>query len=215
VSGPSLSGAELPEPPEFTVAPPDPLALARVWLDDARAGGIVEPFAMTLATASAAGVVSARSVDVKRLDDVGLVFGTSLESRKGGQLLDNPHGALQVYWRETMQQLRFEGTIEVLDEMASDALFADRSPLSRAATAVAHQSAPFASDPAAGRAALAAEAAALVERHGDAIARPASWRALRLVPNLIEFWLGRRDRLHRRLRYLRTADGWLADHLEP
>ncbi len=99
---------------------------------------------MTLATAGADGRVSARTVDVKRLDDTGLVFGTSTLSPTGRQLAENPHAALQVYWRETMQQLRFEGVAVQLSDAESDALFADRSPKSRAATAVADQSAVLA-----------------------------------------------------------------------
>ncbi|GGI38620.1 pyridoxine/pyridoxamine 5'-phosphate oxidase [Cnuibacter physcomitrellae] len=213
--GTPLSGTETADLPEFTEAPAEPLALAREWLAAAREIGVSEPLSMTLATASSSGSVSARSVDVKRIDDTGLVFGTSLESRKGGVLLENPHAALQAYWRETMQQLRFEGVVEVLGGAESDALFADRSPRSRAATAVAAQSVPFATGPAEGRAALADAAERLLDEHGDDVPRPPAWRALRLVPDYVEFWLGRRDRLHRRLRYLRVEGGWVADHLQP
>lgn len=214
-AGSPLSGTETPDLPEFTEAPAEPLALAREWLAAAREIGVAEPLSMTLATAASSGYVSARSVDVKRIDDTGLVFGTSLESRKGGALLENPHAALQAYWRETMQQLRFEGRVEILDDVESDALFADRSPRSRAATAVAAQSTPFATGPVEGRAALAEAAERLLEEHGDDVPRPEAWRALRLVPDHVELWLGRRDRLHRRLRYLRVDGGWIADHLQP
>ncbi|WP_378143658.1 pyridoxal 5'-phosphate synthase [Cnuibacter sp. UC19_7] len=214
-TGTPLSGAETPDLPEFTEPPAEPLALAREWLAAAREIGVAEPLSMTLATAAQSGSVSARSVDVKRIDDTGLVFGTSLDSRKGGVLLENPHAALQAYWRETMQQLRFEGRVEILDDAESDALFADRSPRSRAATAVARQSTPYEGGPAEGRAALAAAAARLLDDSGDDVPRPVAWRAIRLVPDEVEFWLGRRDRLHRRLRYTRSGGGWIADHLQP
>jgi len=209
----SLSGDETLELPEFDVPPAAPLPLAQRWLADARERGVREPLSMTLATASADGVVSARTVDVKRIDDRGLVFGSSTESPKGRQLGENPHAALQVYWRETMQQLRFEGRIETLTDGESDALFADRSPKSRAATAVAHQSLPFAG--ASTLAELIEEADALLDRFGDDVPRPSGWVAYRVVPVAIEFWHGSRDRMHRRLRYVAVGDGWRSERLQP
>lgn len=209
----SLSGDETLEMPEFDAPPAAPLPLAQRWLADARERGVREPLSMTLATASADGVVSARTVDVKRIDDRGLVFGSSTESPKGRQLGENPHAALQVYWRETMQQLRFEGRIETLTDGESDALFADRSPKSRAATAVAHQSLPFAG--ASTLAELIEEADALLDRFGDDVPRPSGWVAYRVVPVAIEFWHGSRDRMHRRLRYVAVGDGWRSERLQP
>lgn len=210
---PSLSGDETLELPEFDAPPAAPLPLAQRWLADARERGVREPLSMTLATASADGVVSARTVDVKRIDDRGLVFGSSTRSPKGRQLGENPHAALQVYWRETMQQLRFEGRIETLTDAESDALFADRSPKSRAATAVAQQSAPFADASTLGE--LIEEADGLLERFGDDVPRPSGWVAYRVVPAAVEFWHGSRDRMHRRLRYVAVGDGWRAERLQP
>ncbi|GAA2073218.1 pyridoxal 5'-phosphate synthase [Microbacterium hatanonis] len=209
----SLSGDETLDLPEFDAPPSAPLPLAQRWLAEARERGVREPLSMTLATASADGVVSARTVDVKRIDDRGLVFGSSTESPKGRQLGENPHAALQVYWRETMQQLRFEGRIETLTDGESDALFADRSPKSRAATAVAHQSVPFAG--ASTLAELIEEADALLDRFGDDVPRPSGWVAYRVVPEAVEFWHGSRDRMHRRLRYVAVGDGWRAERLQP
>jgi dihydrophenazinedicarboxylate synthase len=190
--------------PEFTDPPATPMAAARAWL--ATADDVSEPLSMTLATA-ADGVVSARTVDVKRLDDEGLVFGSSTESPKGRQLAANPAAALQVYWRETMQQMRFEGVVVVLSDDESDALFADRSPKSRAATAAAHQSEPLDGtfDD------LLSAAGAL----GDDASRPTSWVAYRLEPVVVEFWHGSRDRMHRRLQYRRSDDGWTTRVLQP
>jgi pyridoxamine-phosphate oxidase len=209
----SLSGDETLDLPEFDAPPSAPLPLAQRWLAEARERGVREPLSMTLATASADGVVSARTVDVKRIDDRGLVFGSSTESPTGRQLGENPHAALQVYWRETMQQLRFEGRIETLTDGESDALFADRSPKSRAATAVAHQSVPFAG--ASTLAELIEEADALLDRFGDDVPRPSGWVAYRVVPEAVEFWHGSRDRMHRRLRYVAVGDGWRAERLQP
>ncbi|WFR67268.1 pyridoxal 5'-phosphate synthase [Curtobacterium flaccumfaciens] len=167
---------------------------------------------MTLATAGTDGRVSARTVDVKRLDDAGLVFGTSTRSPKGRQLDDNPFAALQVYWRETMQQLRFEGRAVALPDAESDALFADRSPASRAATAVADQSAAFGSRTIDD---LIDDANALLDEDGEDVPRPTSWRAWRLEPDRVEFWHGSRDRMHRRLQYRLGPDGWAAERLQP
>ena len=208
-----LSGDGSLELPEFDAPPPSPLPLAQQWLTAARQRGVSEPLSMTLATASLDGAVSARTVDVKRIDDRGLVFGSSARSRKGGHLRDNPRAALQAYWRETMQQLRFEGTIETMTDAESDALFADRSPKSRAATAVAHQSVPFAG--ASTLAELIEEADALLDRFGDDVPRPSGWVAYRVVPEAVEFWHGSRDRMHRRLRYVAVGDGWRAERLQP
>lgn len=208
----SLSGDDNLHLPEFDAPPSAPMPLALRWLDEARRHDVSEPLSMTLATATTAGVVSARTVDVKRIDDEGLVFGSSTESRKGLELAANPSAALQVYWRETMQQLRFEGDAVPLSDEESDALFADRSPKSRAATAVARQTEPFDGD--ASLAGLIDQANALLDRHGDDVPRPASWVAYRLVPVSVEFWHGSRDRMHRRLRYVREDSGWRWERLQ-
>lgn len=210
-----LSGDATLRLPEFDNPPAEPMPLAQAWLADAVERGVREPRSMTLATATSLGVVSARTVDVKTVDDRGLVFGTSTQSRKGGQLAENPSAALQVYWRETMQQLRFEGRVEQLSGTESDALFADRSPKSRAATAVAHQSMPFSDGPQSTLDALIDEANALLDREGEDVTRPATWVAFRLVPDHVEFWHASRDRMHRRLRYLAADGGWLVDRLQP
>lgn len=210
-----LSGDDSLDLPEFDAPPPAPLPLARDWLAAAREADVREPLSMTLATASGDGIVSARTVDVKRIDERGLVFGSSTESLKGRQLRENPRAALQVYWRETMQQLRFEGVIEAMTDAESDAVFADRSPASRAATAVAHQSAPFREGPAETLRSLIGEADILLERFGDDIPRPTTWIGYRLVPRTVEFWHGSRDRMHRRLRYLAAGEGWSIERLQP
>lgn len=212
MSAPSLSGDDSLVLPEFDTPPADPLDLAHDWLDAAATREVSEPLAMTLATAGADGRVAARTVLVKEIDAAGLVFGSSAASPKGRQLAENPFAALQVYWRETMQQLRFEGRVQALSDAESDALFADRTAKSRAATAVAAQSAPL------GERSLhdlIDDANTLLDRHGDDVPRPESWRAWRLVPDTVEFWHGSRDRMHRRLQYRATPSGWTAQRLQP
>ncbi|RPE84342.1 pyridoxamine 5'-phosphate oxidase [Curtobacterium sp. PhB137] len=208
----SLSGDDSLHLPEFDAPPASPLDLAQRWLDAADERDVSEPKSMTLATAGADGRVSARTVDVKRLDDRGLVFGTSTLSPKGRQLADNPHAALQVYWRETMQQLRFEGRAVQLSDDESDVLFADRSPKSRAATAIADQSAVL--EPRTLQD-LIDDANVLLDESDDAVPRPAGWVAWRLEPDVVEFWHGSRDRMHRRLQYVLADGAWSATRLQP
>jgi len=208
----SLSGDDSLHLPEFDAPPASPFTVARTWLDGAADRDVSEPMSMTLATAGADGRVSARTVDVKRLDDRGLVFGTSTLSPKGRQLADNPHAALQVYWRESMQQLRFEGRAVQLSDEESDALFADRSPKSRAATAIADQSDVL--EPRTLQD-LIDDANVLLDESDDDVPRPEGWVAWRLEPDLVEFWQGSRDRMHRRLQYVRAGDGWDVARLQP
>ncbi|WP_336697287.1 pyridoxine/pyridoxamine 5'-phosphate oxidase [Curtobacterium sp. USHLN213] len=198
--------------PEYTDPPASPFDVARTWIDEARDGDVSEPMSMTLATAGSDGRVSARTVDVKRLDDRGLVFGTSTLSPTGRQLDDNPFAALQVYWRETMQQLRFEGRAVQLSEAESDALFADRSPKSRAATAIADQSSVL--EPRTLQD-LIDDANALLDESEDDVPRPEGWVAWRLEPDRVEFWHGSRDRMHRRLQYVLADGAWSAARLQP
>ena len=208
----SLSGDDSLQLPEFDAPPASPLDLAQRWLEAADERDVSEPKSMTLATAGADGRVSARTVDVKRLDDRGLVFGTSTLSPKGRQLAENPHAALQVYWRETVQQLRFEGRAVQLSDDESDALFADRSPKSRAATAIADQSDVL--EPRTLQD-LIYDANELLEATDDAVPRPAGWVAWRLEPDIVEFWHGSRDRMHRRLQYVLADGTWSATRLQP
>ncbi|UBQ02282.1 pyridoxal 5'-phosphate synthase [Curtobacterium sp. TXMA1] len=208
----SLSGDDSLHLPEFDVPPASPFDVARAWLDGAADREVSEPMSMTLATAGADGRVSARTVDVKRLDDRGLVFGTSTLSPKGRQLTENPHAALQVYWRESMQQLRFEGRAVQLSDEESDALFADRSPKSRAATAIADQSDVL--EPRTLQD-LIDDANVLLDENDDDVPRPEGWVAWRLEPDVVEFWQGSRDRMHRRLQYVRAGDGWDVARLQP
>jgi len=205
----TLTGDETLELPEFDVPPADPLALAAAWFAAAVATGVREPGAVALATASADGIPSSRTVSLKQITAGGAIFSTSDASRKASELRANPHASLTLYWRETLQQLTLRGTVEVLPDEASDALFADRPRGAQVASIVSTPGAALADE-----AAFAAHAAE-VAAHPGALARPETWRGYLLVPTAIEFWHGRSDRLHRRLSYERVDGAWVARRVQP
>ena len=138
-----------------------------------------------------------------------LVFAGSHESRKGRDLAVNPRAAGTLYWRETLQQITVEGPVEKLSEAESDALFAER-PQAGQATAIASHQGEALANPAALR-----EAADSVAHRAEPLRRPSRWGGYRLDPDLIEFWHGSPDRLHRRLLYVRTDGVWSHRRLQP
>ncbi|WP_431279432.1 pyridoxamine 5'-phosphate oxidase family protein [Leifsonia poae] len=159
----TLSGDESLHLPEFDSPPADPMPLLKGWLVRAQADGVREPLAASLATAGpqdadGPAIPSTRVVLVKAFDERGLIFGTYTSSRKGRDLAANPYAALGFYWRETMQQLRVEGTVELLAADESAALFADRPRAAQATTAASRQGQPLPDE-----GALVAEATALAE----------------------------------------------------
>jgi pyridoxamine 5'-phosphate oxidase len=203
--------SEIPGP--FEGDPPaEPMAEARRWVEEAERAGVAQPDAMTLATASADGDPSARMVLLKGIDDVGFVFYTNHGSRKGRDLAENPRAALILYWNDLRRQLRAAGTVERVSDEESDAYFATRPYGSRIAATVSRQSSPITS-----RAALEQEYERLDRVHeGGHVPRPAYWGGYRVVPATVEFWRGRDNRLHDRLRYTRQRDGsWSIERLAP
>jgi pyridoxamine 5'-phosphate oxidase len=192
-------------------ADPDPLAQFQHWFDDARRAEVHEPNAMTLATVDAAGQPAARMVLLKGLDARGLAFYTNRDSRKGRELLGNPKAALVFWWGPIERQVRFEGTIEKVEAAEADAYFASRPRGSQLAAWASAQSSVIE-----GRAALEAAERAQRERFGEReVPRPPFWGGYRLVPAVVEFWHGRESRLHDRLRYTRTPEGWRIERLAP
>jgi len=189
---------------------PDPAALLIRWLDEARAAGIELPEAMTLATATLDGAPSARMVLLKDVDAEGLTFYSGYESRKGRELVFNPHAALVLYWHELGRQVRVEGAVERLPPEDSDAYFHSRPLGSRLSAAVSPQSEMVAS-----REELERAAAELGRTAGEDFARPETWGGYRVVPAEWEFWQHRVDRLHDRFRYRRSAEGWIVERLAP
>lgn len=195
--------------PEFDDPPAEPGPLLAEWLERAEQRGVREELAATLATADADGVPDARTVLLVGVDTESVTFGTSSTSRKGRELEQNPRAAVVLYWRELLQQVRIQGSVQRLGAAESDALFAGRGREARAATVVTEQDAPLTDLDelrAAARDVLAAE---------GPIGRPEHWSGYRLVPEVVEFWHGSPDRLHRRLRYDRSGGGWSVVRLQP
>ncbi|MGE5336016.1 MAG: pyridoxal 5'-phosphate synthase [Nitrososphaerota archaeon] len=204
----TLSGDASLELPEFGSPPADPLPLLERWLRTAEERGVREPRALALATADEKARPSTRIVLLKRVAPA-VVFAFSSASRKGRELSANPRAAGTLYWRETLQQVVFEGPVEKLGEAESDALFAERPAAGRAAAVVSRQGQVLGHPER-----LRAEAAELIAGEG-ANRRPEDWVGYRLDPDAIEFWHGSTDRLHRRLLYVKREDAWSHRRLEP
>lgn len=187
----------------------DPWALAREWFADAIAAQVHEPNAMALATATADGAPSVRIVLVKGLDERGAVFFTNYESRKGGELEQNPRAAAVMLWHAMHRQLRLEGPVTRLAPHESDDYFLARPEGARISAAASPQSRVVA-----GREELQ-QRWDDARRAGAARERPEGWGGYRIEAEVLEFWHGRENRLHDRIRFTRTAEGWRRDRLAP
>jgi pyridoxamine 5'-phosphate oxidase len=190
---------------------PDPVRQFLRWLDHAVAAQLREPHGMTLATATADARPSARMVLLRGLDDRGFVFFTNYESRKGEELSTNPRAALVFWWPELERQVRIEGRVEVVTAAESDAYFQARPRGHRLAALASPQSRVIAA-----RSVLEERLRELEEQYpGEEVPRPPHWGGYRVVPALIEFWQGRPNRVHDRLRYERQGEGWRIERLAP
>jgi len=183
--------------------PKDPIEGIALWIRDATEAGAPEPTAMCLATASLDGQPSNRFVLMRGLDERGLTFYTNYASRKGEQLDDNPRVAASFWWPLLERQIRIEGYVQRVPPEESDAYFADRPIKSRFASAASPQSREVPD-----RETLERAVQELTERYPDGPPRPDWWGGFRIVPDRIEFWQGRRARLHDRFEFSRTPEGW-------
>ncbi len=190
---------------------PDPIKQFGLWMHEALLAEIVEPYAMNLATATLQGIPSARMVLLRKFDDRGFAFFTNYQSRKGRELSANPHAALTFYWAEIERQVRIEGSIETTSAEESDDYFQSRPRGSQLAARVSEQS-----DSLASREELERRVAELEKQlDGKPITRPEHWGGFRVIPDQIEFWQGRPNRLHDRLLYQRVPPGWRIIRLAP
>jgi pyridoxamine 5'-phosphate oxidase len=191
---------------------PHPLKQFDRWWGEALQSDILEVNAMTLSTVSEAGRVSSRVVLLKGYDERGFVFYTNYESRKGREIEGNPYASLLFFWKELERQVRIEGVCKKVDPAESDAYYASRPEGSRIGAWASPQSRVIES-----RESLEEAFRNMEERHrGSSVQRPENWGGYVVSPTDIEFWQGRPNRLHDRIKYGLTRDGqWTRHRLAP
>ncbi len=189
----------------------DPHALFDSWFAEAAALEPNDHNAMALATADGEGRPSVRMVLLKGHDPRGFVFFTNLDSRKGGELADNPRAALLFHWKSLRRQVRIEGGVEPVSAGEADAYFATRSRDSQLGAWASEQSRPLDS-----RRTFEMRYEEMRTRFGGGdVPRPPRWSGFWLVPDRIEFWTDRAHRLHERRLFVRSGDGWSEGLLYP
>lgn len=189
----------------------DPLAVFVAWQARAVERGGLMPDAFALATATADGRPSVRTVLFKGVLDGAVRLVTNYDSRKGREFLENPHGALMFFWPVLDRQVRMEGRLERAPADESDAYFASRDRESQLGAWASAQSQPVES-----RAALLTALDRVRERfEGAPVPRPPHWGVVHLIPERVELWLGGAHRLHDRFDYTRDGDGWRCQRLMP
>jgi pyridoxamine 5'-phosphate oxidase len=199
------------EPLQEQAVDPDPYIQFVSWFDQALAAGLTEPNAMTLATITTDGRPTARVVLLKELDGKGFVFYTNFQSNKGKELIKNPHASAVFLWLELQRQVRIEGVVQQVGDDISDAYFLSRPFESQLGAVASPQSAVIPS-----RKYLEDRfAVARSAYENKPLRRPAHWGGFRLLPEKMEFWQGRPNRLHDRLLYVHQEPGWQISRLAP
>jgi pyridoxamine 5'-phosphate oxidase len=188
----------------------DPFAQFERWFQDALAAKLPLANAMTLATVTAAGAPDARIVLLKGVDGGGFVFYTNYASRKGGQLAARPEACLVFFWSELERQVRIDGHVQKVSAAESDAYFSTRPVGARLSALASTQSEVVSS-----RAFLESQVLKVKNQFGQNPPRPEHWGGYRVIPQRMEFWQGRENRLHDRLLYLRTDTRWKIERLAP
>lgn len=198
----SLNEAEMPQ---------SPLKAFKEWLKYAIDSGLSEPNAMTVATATTDGKPSARVVLLKEVNDNGFVFFTNYLSRKGRELIVNPETAIVFDWHDIERQVRVEGRAEKLSAEESEAYFNERPEDAKIGAWASPQS-KIVKD----REELEKLQEEIEEQFDNIpIHRPSHWGGYLIKPSVIEFWQGRPSRMHDRIVYYKTEDGWTKHRLAP
>lgn len=188
----------------------DPVVELDRWLAQALEAQLVEPYAMTLATATPDGAPSARIVLLRGVDRRGLTFFTDYRSRKAQELAANPRAALCFYWGELERQIRVTGTVEQVSREESAAYFATRPRGSQLGAWASTQSSVLAT-----RDELERRWETFAAQYPAEVPLPAHWGGYRLTPERFEFWQGRESRLHDRFLYVKDGGKWRVERLSP
>ena len=188
----------------------DPLAVFASWFDEAKTSELNDPNAVALATATLRGVPSVRMVLVKRVDERGFCFFTNVESRKGIELVENAQAAMCFHWKSLRLQVRVEGCVSELSAAEAEEYFHSRSRRSQLGAAVSRQSRPLES-----RFVLQEMVRECEAAFPGVIPKPEYWRGFVLRPERIEFWQEGADRLHDRMLFVRSGEGWSKERLFP
>lgn len=189
----------------------NPIQQFSKWWNDALKSEILEVNAMTLATSTKNGKPSARIVLLKDFDERGFVFFTNYDSHKGKEIADNANAALVFFWKEIERQIRIEGIVEKVSAEESDEYFSSRPEGSRIGAWASPQSAVIKN-----REILNDNVEKFTSAFKNSIPRPPHWGGYRVMPELIEFWQGRKNRLHDRIQYTKAQDGsWKVERLAP
>ena len=197
-------------PLELTDCDANPFVQFRVWFDEAK-GEMLERDAVSVATSTSDGKPSTRMVLLRHVDDHCVGWFTNYESRKGRELSDNPFASILWYCEPRGRQVRMEGAVEKMTAAESDAYFATRSRGSQLGAHASSQSSEIAS-----REELETRVREFdTEFAGRDVPRPEFWGGFRLTPNRFEFWQHREDRLHDRIVYLASANGWTRQRQAP
>lgn len=188
----------------------NPFIQFKLWFKEVAESDIIEPNAMTIATATKAGIPSVRVVLLKEFDETGFTFFTNYKSRKGREIEENPNAALLFWWGIFERQVRIEGKIEKISREDSEAYFNVRPLKSRLGALASNQSEIIEN-----RQILENKFSELEKRFGENPPKPDNWGGYKLIPNRFEFWQGRRDRLHDRICYEKYGDIWNIFRLSP
>lgn len=192
-------------------ADPNPFVMFQQWLELAIAENLPEPNAMVVATAALDAKPSARVLLLRGVDERGLIFFTNYASRKAKELKDNPFAALVFFWQPLHRQIRVEGRVERVSAQESDAYFSSRPRGAQLSAAASPQSQVIPN-----REFLETRAAELDTKFLNQVLRPAQWGGYRVIPDVFEFWQGRENRMHDRLRYTRGVNNvWKIERLAP